>query len=294
MNPYIYPSIWNDPDFEPLSAAQKLTVFWLFTNSRVNVLGYAETSPRRFAFETGLELEALAKTFEALPKTFRRDGENAYWVRSYIRRQFGCGLPLLRNNFCRTILRELKASSSPSLALWVLDEYPELKKPFEALGEGEALAKGLGNPTQAQGKDRIGKVRLGKVRTGKAEAHGAEAPAEQIPPDPADVAAYFTSLGSTEAQAALFFDHYEGNGWHQGGGAALHSWRAAARNWVRRSQDGGDFGSKNSSVVVPPPAPLPPGVGGVIVPDEEPAPASPASEGAVPDAGARRKGGKRR
>lgn len=90
-----------------------------------------------------------------------------------------------------------------------------------------------------------------------------------MPPKAADVAAYFVEIGSTEAEAARFFDHYEANGWRQGGRAALRSWRAAARNWVRRSRDGGSPGSKNSSGVVAPPGGLPPGAGGLILPDED-------------------------
>jgi len=46
---------------------------------------------------------------------------------------------------------------------------------------------------------------------------------------------YFSELKSTEEEAVKFYDHFESNGWKIGGRAQMKDWRAAARNWVRRS-----------------------------------------------------------
>lgn len=72
--------------------------------------------------------------------------------------------------------------------------------------------------------------------------HGGQAPASQKPTtspnkpaDQSEAVAYFTANGSTAEQGQTFFDHFTANGWKQGGKAAIKDWRAAARNWIRRS-----------------------------------------------------------
>jgi len=49
---------------------------------------------------------------------------------------------------------------------------------------------------------------------------------------------YFVAQGSIVEEAAVFFDHFEANGWRQGGKTPMRDWQAAARNWIRRSSDG--------------------------------------------------------
>lgn len=47
----------------------------------------------------------------------------------------------------------------------------------------------------------------------------------------------FIEAGSTEKEANKFYDYYESNGWKQGKGKPIINWKAAARNWIRRSED---------------------------------------------------------
>ena len=110
--------------------------------------------------------------------------------------------------------------------------------------------------TEGKGRELEGKE-IGREDGGSAEpATGstAENSPESAPESTArphnlpEVIAYFASKGAPEAEAATFFDHYEANGWKQGGRAAIKSWRSAANNWVRRWQDGPMGNEKNSSV----------------------------------------------
>lgn len=50
-----------------------------------------------------------------------------------------------------------------------------------------------------------------------------------------EVTTFFAELGSTETEAATFWDYYESNGWKVGGKTAMKNWRSAAKNWVRRN-----------------------------------------------------------
>ena len=47
-----------------------------------------------------------------------------------------------------------------------------------------------------------------------------------------DVVAFFHLLGHPKSEAAKFFNHYEANGWLQGGKVPIANWPAAARKWI--------------------------------------------------------------
>lgn len=40
-----------------------------------------------------------------------------------------------------------------------------------------------------------------------------------------------------DVEAETFFNHFESNGWLVGGKAKMKNWQAAARNWIKRSQE---------------------------------------------------------
>lgn len=56
------------------------------------------------------------------------------------------------------------------------------------------------------------------------------------PPDMAEVKAYFSEKGGTNAQAERFFTYYESNGWRVGKNP-MKKWKAAASGWISRDRD---------------------------------------------------------
>lgn len=46
----------------------------------------------------------------------------------------------------------------------------------------------------------------------------------------------FKEVGAEESEGMAFFDYYEANGWTQGRNKPIKDWKAAARGWIRRSQ----------------------------------------------------------
>jgi hypothetical protein len=54
-----------------------------------------------------------------------------------------------------------------------------------------------------------------------------------------EVREYFVSQGSTAIEAQGFHDHFTSNGWKVGGKAPMRDWKAACRNWLRRSNAAG-------------------------------------------------------
>ncbi len=55
------------------------------------------------------------------------------------------------------------------------------------------------------------------------------------PPSLDEVKEFFLELKSTHDQAEQFHNHFESNGWLVGGKSKMKNWKAAARNWVKRS-----------------------------------------------------------
>lgn len=268
MDPKITSAIWSNLEFDQATPTGKLAALWLITNEQVDVLGYADLSVRRFIFETQLTEQALTEGFQALGKGIVRTGKG-YWLRNYIGNQLGRGLPLQGNNFCAAIIKCLHGRESALVRL-VLGEYPEITgrkgfvSPLEALGKG---CSGSSNHKRREEKRGEEQSRAAKGVQGEtaASAVAAAPTADTLPDDPpadepsgepdgqrpANLDAVILAaqpLNLSADEAATFFDHYEANGWKQGGRTPLKSWRAALRNWARRAV-------KNSHGATPPSPP---------------------------------------
>ena len=55
------------------------------------------------------------------------------------------------------------------------------------------------------------------------------------PPSLDEAKKFFLEAKSTHDQAEQFYNHFESNGWLVGGKAKMKNWKAAARNWIKRS-----------------------------------------------------------
>jgi hypothetical protein len=231
MHTKIYSDFWSDREIEPQGPQIKLAALWLMTNERVNLLGFAEVSEKRFMYDTGLPAEALTKTLEALTKPFVQFGKGSkiYWIRNYIRRQIGEGDSLLRNNMFKPLVRAWQGLRDEEVRALVLREYPE----FNCAVPGGSPYQGLGASPEAQEQSREEKSRVeqSSIGGGAGEERG---PAKGIPRGIDEVIATFAELGSTDEEAKNFFDHYTANGWKQGSGLHLKAWKYAASKWVRR------------------------------------------------------------
>lgn len=195
MDTKLPPTFWTDPEFDKCAPDVLLAVLWIKTNDRLNLLGFAEVSPRVFEFQTRLGFDVFERACQALGKGLVRDG-NRYWLRVFVREQIGCGLALMNNNMRKPLARALPLISSPEIRAAILEEYPELSDANpkglgrasdvdEALQrasrDGEALRRASGVP-EAQEQRRAEQSREEQNR---AEQRGGGVGEPKATPDPA-------------------------------------------------------------------------------------------------------------
>jgi len=144
MTTKITDEIWDDPDFMELQDSEKLAVFWILT--KVNLLGYVESTPRKFARDLEAPFESLEGACKGLARSFVKT-ERGVWCRNYIRKQFGCGQSLARSHMAKSIRKQIAAAPEEVRQL-IEAEYPEifsspshspkeLRSSLEATREGE-------------------------------------------------------------------------------------------------------------------------------------------------------------
>ena len=145
MDSKISDDIWDDPEFVELNDSEKLAVFWILT--KVNLLGYVETTPRKLARDIEAPFETIEGACRGLARSFVRT-EKGVWCRNYIRKQFGCGQSLVRSMMSKSIRKQV-AAAPPEIRLLIEQEYPEIFKATKELGsslvatrEGEGVREG--------------------------------------------------------------------------------------------------------------------------------------------------------
>jgi|TARA_R100000482_G_scaffold120306_2_gene65468 biotin operon repressor len=69
-------------------------------------------------------------------------------------------------------------------------------------------------------------------RTSKKTIKGSKARPQNLD----EVLEAFKAVGAEEVDAMQFYDYYSANGWTQGRGKPIKDWKAAARGWIRRTQ----------------------------------------------------------
>jgi hypothetical protein len=243
MHPKIVESFWSDPDIDRFRGAQKaelrLTLIWAITNPSTNCLGIFPVNPDRFAFDTGLEADALLRTMQALPKPFVVDADSGFaLVRNYVRYQYGVGVALAKNNMTRTLRREV-LTAPKALAEKLFELYPELKpfhSPSEGLGkpyhnqsnQGSSHSPGsvprgttdprAGSPSEGLGKPPAKeKEKEKETATAKEGVSGEGRRTSEVTiPTVAEVITWGEFEGVDPDTCRAFHAYYDGLGWMQG------------------------------------------------------------------------------
>ena len=141
MDTKVKAEFWTDPSLEELEPDERLALLWLMT-AHVNACGWVKIGQRRFEFETRCLWQALERACEALGDNIVREA-GGFWMRQFIRHQFGSGEKLARNNIASALVSQIEAlPDSVKLEAW--NTYPELKPSNRSKKKG--LHKPLASP----------------------------------------------------------------------------------------------------------------------------------------------------
>lgn len=129
-----------------------------------------------------------------------------------------------------------------ALKLFIIDSMLEVKSNtgathLKVLNYNRLQSADRDQPTHAQHTDNtIKELRIKKKNYTITDTIDRGATLSRSRPRSQDEAvAFFVEIGSTEAEGATFWDHFESNGWRVAGKAPMKNWQSAAKNWVRRS-----------------------------------------------------------
>ena len=127
MDTKIKASFWDDEAIGKLVDAKDpealVAVFWLMT-ANINHAGWVDFSPRVFVFQTGVDVTALQRGCDALGRGVVKH-ERGFWMRHFIRHQFGTGNSLAANSMSASVLRAFDHMPEEIIAE-VGEQYPEL------------------------------------------------------------------------------------------------------------------------------------------------------------------------
>ena len=145
MDPVVKGSFWTDSRIEELEPNLKLAALWLITNPARTLLGFSQTSTKRFLLDTSLPIHALEGVCKALPSSFQGLPGGWYFARNFLRHQFGGkgGKLALNNKVIIAAVRHAKALPSPLQAAF-LEAYPELLE--SVLGDQSETSPFEGGP----------------------------------------------------------------------------------------------------------------------------------------------------
>lgn len=172
MDTKFSPHYWSHLEVEPAPPEIKLAGAWMRTNDRLTLFGYAEVTPQRFAFETGLAPDTLARAIQALPDWFV-GLPKGYFMPGFIREQIGSGESLIFNNVCKSLVRALVALNDAQVSALVTKHYPELENVLkETLSQKPLATPHGGGREERRGEEqsRTEKRSVGDRGVGKEEA----------------------------------------------------------------------------------------------------------------------------
>ena len=81
----------------------------------------------------------------------------------------------------------------------------------------------------------------------KGESNSPKTQKRFSPPSLNEIIEFFKEKKATKEDAEKFFNHFESNGWKVGGKTKMKNWNAAARNWIKRSEEFKNEKNKTSS-----------------------------------------------
>jgi hypothetical protein len=263
---------WNDPYTETLSPVDKLFYIYLFSCPHVNNAGILHVSPRKMAYETGIDdVQAVIDKLIENKKLVVVDGY--YWVVNFIEHQ-ASNSPMI----VRSIGKALKGCPS-SLIDRVLIRYQPLNIPYQASEKPKEYPTDRVSIPSPDPIDTVSilyqdpkdtvcipsaklelELELKRELEGEAQPIS-EAPALRLvenvdnsqenvdnsrsfnpppsfnPPTLELVVTFFLNRKQPREIAERFFWNYEKKGWVSSKDTPILNWHAAAQSWMAEEKE---------------------------------------------------------
>ena len=113
---------------------------------------------------------------------------------------------------------------------------PPKKSSTHELAETQNNPENPNNPEKTEDRSKKKEVRSEKIEDRERKADKPPRARFQ-PPTEAETIAYFAEQGSSEKETKSYIDYYTAKGWKIGEKAQMKNWKAASRNWIRRSAE---------------------------------------------------------
>lgn len=110
------------------------------------------------------------------------------------------------------------------------DELPFVRDDQKVVPSPKIKIEKFSSPSLEEKAIKLSKT---EARTGSSNSRGTAIDL----PNLEQVKEFFKSKNKTDLDAEKFFNHFESNGWLVGGKSKMKDWKAAARNWILRSQN---------------------------------------------------------
>lgn len=199
MDSIIKSSFWTDARVEESTAEVKLACVWLISNPSRDLCGFTTVSNKRFEFETGLPASALEGASMGLPSSITKLPGGVWFMRNFLRHQFGKGGKLSLGNKVVIAAARHAAKLPEPLRRAFFEAYPEL---VDLAGNSPKTAGGNNPPSIPHTENRDG-VRV-RVREGEEYKEGCGEETRGVEVDPvAIVQAYPRRQGDKQALEAV-------------------------------------------------------------------------------------------
>lgn len=246
-------SIWSDPWFTEISAPAKMVFMYLLTNERSTAAGIFDLSPRRMAFDIGIDQStAEAALMECEGRVRWWPDHSIVWVVNFFRHQ------AVNDNFLKSAQRTY-AGLPAEIRNEVVMTYPEFDtnpsgtRPVP-VGTGTQTHTHIGNREELTDKSEEGLAVSGIGASApttpetKPEKKAKTKRATQIPETwlPSDsTRSWAAGEGFTDdqvnSQILRFVDYWRGKG------ETRKDWDATFRNWMRNAREWGHLQAKAAS-----------------------------------------------
>lgn len=170
MDATVKASFWTDPRVEDSPKEIKLAALWLITNPARDLCGFTCVSNKRFTFETGLDASTLQGACKGLPTSIQGLSGGVYFMRNFLRHQFGKGGSLKLGNKVVTAAVRHAVQLPDELRSAFFEAYPEL---VSLANEWEEKHPSQQAPSKPLAQNRQG--------VGEREGAGAEQETSSIP-----------------------------------------------------------------------------------------------------------------